>query len=587
MSEPQLEENAIEVEQSALVFSDTTFEQLGVHESILKSLNRAGFTRATEVQKRTFAAVSQGRDILVQSKTGSGKTGAFGIPLLQRMSPHGGDRRPRILVLCPTRELASQVEKEIAMLGEDKGINSIAIYGGVGFGKQNDALERGVDVVVGTPGRIMDQVEQGNLDLTRIEAFVLDEADEMLSMGFWEDIMWVIKRLPKERQTLLFSATLPFTIERAARSFLKDPERIDLSAGEQMSAAGITHKMYLSDPRLPKPRNLLYLMEVERPESCIVFCNTRSDVDIIHKYLGNLGYDIEALSGDLSQSQRERVLAAIKLGKLRMMVATDVAARGIDIRNLSHVFMYSLPEDPEVYIHRSGRTGRIGKKGTAISLIGGGEEQTRSVLKRDFGVELQLQTLPEFSVIAQMRSERIMKQLLEQAEQSEVGQHMHTAETILKNDKASVVVAYLLKQFLSKANRPSLLGDAPAEEKQQPRREAPPRDHRDAQPREHREEPRAQKPRLERAPAPEARAEDHRPRKLFVGVGEADGLAKGGVSALLAQLAGVPVEVFSDEEVRKTATFIRVNDDAFDKVLGLNGKDHNGKPLLVEKARRR
>jgi ATP-dependent RNA helicase DeaD len=483
-------------------------------------------------------------------------------------------------VLCPTRELASQVEREISMLGASKGMRTVAIYGGVGFGKQNEALARGVDVVVGTPGRIMDQVEQKNLDLSGIEAFVLDEADEMLSMGFWEDIMWVIKRLPKERQTLLFSATLPFTIERAARSFLREPERIDLSAGEtQMSAEGITHYMYLSDQRLPKPRNLLYVMEVEQPESCIIFCNTRSDVDIIHKYLGNLGYDIEALSGDLSQSQRERVLAAIKLGKLRMMVATDVAARGIDIRNLSHVIMYSLPEDPEVYIHRSGRTGRIGKKGTAVSLVGGGEEQTRSVLKRDFGVNFLLKELPPHNVIAQMRSERILKNLKEQAEQSEVSQHMHTAETILKDEKAATVVAYLLKQFLSKANRPSLLGDAPPEE---PRKNTEPRHA-------HKEE-RAPRPRAERQAKNDngdGQQDEHRPRKIFVGVGEVDGLQKGGVVSLLAKLAGVGEDMFTDEEVRKTATFVRVKDEAFDAVIGVNGKDHNGKALLVEKARRR
>ncbi|MCC6810306.1 MAG: DEAD/DEAH box helicase [Deltaproteobacteria bacterium] len=563
----------------ALVFSDATFESLGVEGPILKSLDRAGFKKATEVQKRTFQAVHAGKDVLVQSKTGSGKTGAFGIPLLQRMSAHDGDRRPRVLVLCPTRELASQVEREIGMLGEDKGFRSIAIYGGVGFGKQNEALARGVDVVVGTPGRIMDQIEQKNLDLSRVQALVLDEADEMLSMGFWEDVMWIIKKLPKERQTLLFSATLPFTIERAARSFLKEPERIDLSAGEQMSAEGITHAMYLSDQKLPKPRNLLYLMEVERPESCIIFCNTRSDVDIIHKYLGNLGYDIEALSGDLSQAQREKVLGAIKLGKLRMMVATDVAARGIDIRNLSHVIMYSLPEDPEVYIHRSGRTGRIGKKGTAISLIGGGEEQTRSVLRRDFGVNLELRTLPDHHVIAQMRSERILKQLLEQAEQAEVSQHMHTAETILKSEKAGTVVAYLLKQFLSKASRPSLLegGDAPQ---------------RMAEPSHRHKEDRAPKPHAERAPPKprreeEAPQDDRRPKKLFVGIGEAENVDAGAVVELLSGLAGVGKDAFSDVEVRRTATFLRVNDDAFDAVLALNGKDHNGKPLLVERARRR
>ncbi len=573
--EPEIEDPP----HSALVFSDVSFEALGVEPVLLASLHAAGFQRATEVQKRTFTAVNEGRDILVQSKTGSGKTGAFGIPLLQRMSANDGDRRPRVLVICPTRELAHQVEREIGLLGSGKGLRTVAIYGGVGFGKQNEALERGVDIVVGTPGRVMDQVEQKNLDLSRVEAFVLDEADEMLSMGFWEDVMWLIKRLPKERQTLLFSATLPFPIERAARSFLREPERIDLGGGETLSAEGIQHFAYFTDERLPKPRNMLYMLEVERPESAIIFCNTRSDVDILSKYLGNLGYDIEPLSGDLSQAARERVLGAIKAGRLRMMVATDVAARGIDIRNLSHVFMYSLPEDAEVYIHRSGRTGRIGKKGVAVSLISGAEEQTRTVLRRDFGVDFNLKTLPPGDEIQRMRSERIMKQLIELAEQAETSQHVHTAETILQSDKAKAVVAFLLKQYMSKQNRPSLLdepGGGPSREegRRREREERPPRREREERP-----------PRREaREEAPQA---DGRPRKLYVGIGEADGLSKGGVSALLAELSGAPLDAFSDEDVRRTSSFVRVDDANADAVLGLNGREHNGKPLLVERARRR
>jgi ATP-dependent RNA helicase DeaD len=408
----------------------------------------------------------------------------------------------------------------------------------------------------------------------------LDEADEMLSMGFWDDVMWLLKRLPKERQTLLFSATIPFPIERAARSFLSNPERVDLSGSAMSAAAGIEHFMYKVDERLPKPRNLLYLLEVERPTSCIVFCNTRSDVDLLSNYLGNLGYDIEALSGALSQNQRERVLTAIKGGRLRMMVATDVAARGIDISNLSHVFMYNLPEDPEVYIHRAGRTGRIGKKGVAVSLVSGTDEQCRTILKRDFQVTFVEKTLPDPQVIAAMRSERIVKQLVELAEQAEVSQHTHTAEAVLASDQAKQVVAFLLKQYLSKANRPSLLG-APVD-KTDPG-EISPKEQREA-----RQKPREREPREHREqhdkPAPR---EDHGPRKVFVNLGELDGLKQGELVPLLAELAGVTAESFTQEEVRRTSSFVRVADDAIEAVLAVNGKDRNGKAVVIEKARRR
>lgn len=582
-----------------LIFSEATFASLGVDPTVVSALQALGFSRATEVQKACFEQVVAGNDVVVQSRTGSGKTAAFGIPICHKLAPTG-QKDPRALVLCPTRELASQVEHELMQIGRDKGLRTLAIYGGVGFGKQNETLAAGVDIVVGTPGRLMDQVEQGNLSLKSLQTLVLDEADEMLSMGFWDAVMWLVKHTPKERQTLLFSATLPFTIEKAARSFQKNPARIDLST-DAVAASSVTHYAYETDSKMPKPRNLLYVMEVERPESAIVFCNTRSDVGLIGAMLGNQGYDCETLSGDLSQTQRERVMRAIKLGKLRFMVATDIAARGIDISDLTHVVNYSLPEDPEVYVHRAGRTGRIGRTGICVSLVSGGEEHTKTVLKRDFAVQFIEKQLPAMAEVARLRSERIVKELLEKAQQSEVGQHVGTAEAVLSHADSKTIVAYLVKQYLSKASRPSLLDGEPEAPRPAPRQhEARSDGHRsdghrsdgrgDAgrrhEPRHagHRDLPPA---RAERRPDAAEGASDSPFRRLFINVGEVDGFSAESLALQLAEKSGVPAAAFVKTELRKQSSFLKVEAAHADALLKLHGTEFANKSLVLERQRRR
>ncbi len=570
-------ENAPQPHQSGrLLFSQKTFGELGAEPDLVRGLEAMGFRFATEVQASCFQPVLDGKDVVVQSKTGSGKTAAFGVPMMQRMKRHiddaarRSDPHPRGLVLCPTRELAIQVENELAQIGKDRDMQTIAIYGGVGFDKQNAALRSGVDVVVGTPGRIMDQIEKGNLSLSEVQTFVLDEADEMLSMGFWEDVMWVAKRLPKSRQTLLFSATLPSTVEKGARQIQREPLRIDLST-DSVSVESVTHYSYTTDERMPKPRNLLFVMEVEKPESAIVFCNTRSDVALIGSVLGNQGYDVEMLSGDLTQAQRERVMNAIKGHNLRFMVATDIAARGIDISALSHVFNYSLPEDPEVYVHRAGRTGRIGNTGMCVSLVGGSEEHTKTVLKRDYGVVFNEKTLPDLKAVEHMRSQRIVKELLQKAEQAEVTQHMPTADAVLANPEARIVVAYLVKQYLAKNNRVGA-ADAPPSPKPMPAHT----------PREHHHEVR--EPKLaERKPATVEPAM----HKVFVNLGEVDGLDADAIRALLVEQSSVSPDAIGDIEVRRTSAYVRVQPDATDALLTAHGKPFKDRTLVVEKARRR
>ncbi len=326
-----------------------------------------GWTKLVPVQTMTIAASLAGRDLMVQSKTGSGKTGAFAIPIVENVEPE--ERYVQAMVLTPTRELTLQVCKEVAAIGKHRGVVPVAIYGGVGYKTQLDGLKAGAQVVVGTAGRILDHMESRALDVSRVKILVLDEADEMLSMGFYPDMRRIQAELPKSRQTMLFSATIPPTVQSLARGFLRDPEFISLST-DRLTVEEIEHFFYITT-QADKEANLARILEYENPDSAIIFCNTKSEVHMVAATLKRLGFDADEISGDIAQKDRERVMARIKAGTLRFLVATDVAARGIDISDLAWVLNYSLPSATEVYLHRTGRTGRMGKTGIAVSLVSG------------------------------------------------------------------------------------------------------------------------------------------------------------------------------------------------------------------------
>ncbi|MEZ4359495.1 MAG: DEAD/DEAH box helicase [Kofleriaceae bacterium] len=345
---------------------EPTFDDLGLHPDIRTALDDMGYFRPTPVQATVFRPVAEGKDLLVQSRTGTGKTAAFGLPLLNRLVP--AETTPQALILAPTRELALQVSRELSSIGKHRGIIVETLYGGAPIGKQINALAKGVHVVVGTPGRVLDHIGRRTLNTRNISTFILDECDEMLSMGFLEDIERVVSHLPEKRQTLLFSATMPDEVTRYSRRHMRAPEQIKLSSGN-ISVEEIHHAYYVVSG-IGRGRDLLKLLFAEEPESAIIFCNMRDETTAVAKFLRKQGLDAEALSSDLSQSDRERVMGRMKAHNLRYLVATDVAARGIDISNLSHVINYSFPESPEVYVHRTGRTGRAGKRGIALSLIG-------------------------------------------------------------------------------------------------------------------------------------------------------------------------------------------------------------------------
>jgi ATP-dependent RNA helicase DeaD len=336
-------------------------------EDIQAGLRELGWTTPMPVQAATIPSMRARRDLIVQARTGSGKTGAFGIPIVAEVDP--ALRAPQAMVLTPTRELANQVATELITIGKHRGIVCLPIYGGVGYGPQLEGLAAGPHVVVGTPGRILDHLGQGRLKLDEVRFFVLDEADELLSLGFWPDMREIDRYLPpkEERQTCLFSATMPEKVRALTRVFMRDPEFVTLSEG-QIAPAEIEHYFYLVTAQ-EKEQALVRILEYEDPESAIIFCNTKDDVRYVTAFLQRRGFDADQISGDLAQAARERAMARIKAGELRFLVATDVAARGIDISDLTCVIGYTAPDSPETYVHRTGRTGRAGKAGFAISLV--------------------------------------------------------------------------------------------------------------------------------------------------------------------------------------------------------------------------
>src|SRR5580704_12015768 len=368
-----------------------SFDELGLHPDVKLALDDMGYFTPTQVQTAVFKPVSEGKDLMVQSRTGTGKTTAFGLPIISRLVPT--HRTPQALILAPTRELAIQVSRELTQLGKHRGILVEPIYGGAPIGKQINAPRDGVHIIVGTPGRVLDHIGRRTLDCKTVTTFVLDECDEMLSMGFLEDIERVVSHLPEKKQTLLFSATMPDEVTRYARRQMVAPEQISLSR-DSISVAEIHHAYYIVSG-IARSRDLLKIIFAEEPESAIIFCNTRDETTMVAKFLQKQGLDAEPLSSDLSQSDRERVMGRMKRHDLRLLCATDVAARGIDITDLSHVINYSVPESPEIYVHRTGRTGRAGKRGTALSLVGPRELGNFRYVRLQFGIKPEERLLPK------------------------------------------------------------------------------------------------------------------------------------------------------------------------------------------------
>jgi ATP-dependent RNA helicase DeaD len=419
-------------------------------ERLRQAVARAGWTALMPVQSRAIPYLLAGRDMIVQARTGSGKTGAFLLPMLERLD--AADGRCQALVLVPTRELARQVGQDAQTLCAAAGFRSAVVYGGVGYREQIDALREGAPIVIGTPGRILDLLIRRAFSLEQLAMLIFDEADRMLSMGFYPDMKNVQRRLPPRRvQACMFSATFPAYVLRTAREFIPAPEFLSLSR-DQVHVTDVEHLFY-EVPGMGRDRSLVRLIEVENPASAIIFCNTRTKVHYVSTVLQRFGYDADELSADLSQQERERVMERVRRGTLRFLVATDVAARGIDIPELSHVVLYEPPEDPEAYIHRAGRTGRAGASGVAISLVSELEKPDLLRIAKRYGIDLQERPLPTEEDVEAVVSQRLIA-LLEarlrerdtlHAERSR--RFIPLARTLAENEDESAIVGMLLDDY--------------------------------------------------------------------------------------------------------------------------------------------
>jgi ATP-dependent RNA helicase DeaD len=618
--------------------SEASFDDLGLSEGVRRAVADRGYTKPTPVQSAAFRPIRDGKDVIVRSKTGTGKTAAFGIPILERIPD--GRRKASALIMTPTRELALQVAEEMTALAKHRDLKVVTVYGGASIGDQRDVLEAGAEIVVGTPGRIYDFIRRKTLRLDEAVVCCLDEADEMLNMGFFEEVTRILDHLPEDCQQLLFSATVPADIEQIIREYLTSPETILLS-GDEYTVENIHNVMYPAVDAYPKPRNLLYMIEIEEPEAAIVFCNTRTDTSLVTAVLNRNGYDAELLNGDLPQKERERVMAKVKRGEVRFMVATDIAARGIDISDLSHVINYSLPEDPAVFLHRVGRTGRIGKKGTSLSIVSGGDIHTLSVLQKKYGIVFEEKKLPTPEEARKVWTDRHVAELKEAMSTSIFEAFIPLAQELRTRQDGDWLVSFALKYFfthhriekmtdLQKAEHKRAEHDrkereaARAEERGRERGRDRDRGGRHGRSEERRSEERRSERHgrdgSEERP-PRARAEERRPRReeaprevsivmegtadspgtpegigeaaqppqrarIFVSLGEQDGADDARVREAVAALA--PGVELRRVEVRRTHSFLEVPPEAIDDaVQALHGKEWSGKPLTAERARRR
>jgi ATP-dependent RNA helicase DeaD len=388
----------------------TSFSELGLEPQLLQAVERMGFSQPTPIQEAAIPALLSGNDVIGQAQTGTGKTAAFMLPILQRCIP--AEKAIQALILAPTRELAKQVAEAGASMGEETPFKILAVYGGQSYTTQKRALERGVDIIAGTPGRLLDLIKQGSLDLSQVRMLILDEADEMLEMGFIDDVELILAKIPGERQFALFSATMPEAIRKLAKRYLNDPQRISVNP-QQLTVAETEQRFYRVREE-NKLAALNRLLEVEEISSSLIFVRTKSRSLELADELVRFGFSADVLNGDLNQSRREQVLNRFRQHTLKFLVATDVAARGLDIDDVTHVINYDFPQDAEDYVHRIGRTGRAGKTGIAITFITPRERSKQNAIIAYTHQPVIDCEIPSAEEVKVKREERLVKKLSEQ-----------------------------------------------------------------------------------------------------------------------------------------------------------------------------
>ena len=555
------------------------FDDLGLQPEYLEAVERLGYTQPTPIQVETIPALLQGRDVVAQSQTGTGKTAAFMLPILQRLEPGMGS--VQALVLAPTRELAKQVADATEGFARETRVRVLAVYGGQSYEVQFKALKRGVDIVVGTPGRLLDLIHQGKLDLSQVRTLVLDEADEMLEMGFIEDVELILNEMPDEKQIALFSATLPEPIRKLASKYLDHPEKISVSPNQLTVAE--TEQMFCRVREETKLAALAALLETEEVSSALIFARTKARAQDLADELLRRGFSADSLHGDLNQSRRELVLNRFRKGTVTLLVATDVAARGLDISDVSHVFNYDMPADAEDYVHRIGRTGRAGKKGVAITLLTPRERSRMNQIQAYTRQTAKEMTLPGKAEIQEKRDnklfERISGQLLASASQSEKALLEKMRLQGLSIEEIAVGLVRLVRANESEIPVKELLEPAYAETRTRSTATTA-----------------SQKDRPERDGSKKnwKQYNDDRPTqatepgmvRLWLNLGNRNGVRPGDIVGAIAGEAGIPGKAIGEIDIRSSYSLVDVEEKLVKNVLKASNGNYRikGKPVLLKVA---
>jgi ATP-dependent RNA helicase DeaD len=529
---------------------NAAFAALGLDPRIVTALTALGYEEPTPIQEQTIPPLIAGRDLLGQAATGTGKTAAFALPILQRIVNEGRGEGPVAVVLVPTRELAMQVAEAVYRYGNALGVRVLPVYGGQPIGRQLHAMRAGVDVVVATPGRALDHMRRGSLVMGGVRIVVLDEADEMLDMGFAEDIEAVLKESPAERQTVLFSATMPPRIETIAKRNQRDPVRIRIAkapakAGE---APKVRQQAYLL-ARAAKMGALGRILDLESPAAALVFCRTRTEVDELTGTLNARGYKAEALHGGMTQEQRDKVMRRLRAGAAELLIATDVAARGLDVDRLTHVINYDLPVSPEAYVHRIGRVGRAGREGVAITLVEPREHHGLRNIERLIKHKIDVAKVP---TVADLRTRRLelTTASLREALVADDNEHFRVVVDRLSSDYDAVQVAMAAVKLYHLAT----VGDTEDESEEKP---APP------------------------AP-PVKRGSDT--AKIFIGAGREAGIRPQDLVGAIANEAGVAGQLIGAIQITDRFSLVEVPEEVADQVIRALGKTTlRGKKVQVRR----
>ncbi len=575
--------------------AEPTFEALGLSPELLHAIEEIGWESPTPVQAECFPLAVAGKDLIVQSRTGTGKTAAFGMPIVDRLV----DATPGVqaLILAPTRELALQSAREVGRLAAHKNVRTTAVYGGAPMDKQVRELAEGAQIVSGTPGRVLDHLRRGTLDASGLKVLVLDEADEMLSMGFAKELHAILDLLPTNRQTLLFSATVDGPIQRVGERHMHDPVLVELS-GDAVGALTIHHFVYMVSGKA-RWKDLVKILEVEDPESAIIFCNTKAETERVTAQLQQAGFQADWLNGDLPQREREKKMARTRAGELRYLVATDVAARGIDISHLTHVINYGLPEHIEQYIHRTGRTGRAGRTGTAISLVAPTEIGQLYYLRLQYKIFPTERSLPSERE-EETRREMDRVELLRAATKRSSELDRAVARRLLTHPDADRVVAGLIGLFFGNADEASVDEEAAAARRERPappverpakadvdapatgapRRGAAQRSRREGRKQEEQRNRDGDRDSDER----EAAARDQ--VKLYVSIGKKDGVRVGELNRFFCEEGGLDRDEVGRIRIRDRHSFVFVpRAKEAEVVAATSGKSIGDREVTVERAK--